>query len=205
MPCFWLNGLWSCTKERIEKHWRRGDCLHSWKWVTLSTMAVKHCTESFPPDVSVYSDAMCVCYWLQNPQCLQPWHNLCMCGGLTSQYIYKLHFMYLCDCNLAAIDEEEQKWESVKEEMQREKKKREVFWQVMLLRGEGGRERQQRGDWYRSALARSPDRRRLRQQQNWTHWTLCGPDWSQWLPALTPLHSETHTHTAAFSSNHWYV
>lgn len=61
--------------------------------------------------------------------------------------------------------------------------------------------RQWRGDWYRSV------RRRLRQQQNWTHWTLCGPDWSQWLPALTPLHSETHTHTqrAPFTSNHWHV
>lgn len=22
---------------------------------------------------------MCVCYWLQNPQCLQPWHRLCVC------------------------------------------------------------------------------------------------------------------------------
>ncbi len=170
-------------------------------------MAVKHCTESFPPDVSVYSDAMCVCYWLQNPQCLQPWHNLCMCGGLTSQYMYKLHFMYLCDLQARShLYEEEQKWECVKEEMQREKKKPEVFWQVMLLRGEGDRERQQRGDWYRSALARSPDRRRLRQQQNWTHWTLCGPELE---PMVACTHSpslwNTHTHTAAFSSNHWYV
>lgn len=123
---------------------------------------------------------------------------VCVRWAHMSQPMYKLHFIYLCDCKLAAIDEEEQKWECVKEEMQREKKKEEVFWQVMLLRGEervterdsGG------GDWYRSALARSPDRRRLRQQQNWTHWTLCGPDWSQWLPALTPLHSETHTHSS---------
>ncbi len=36
--------------------------------------------------------------------------------------------------------EEEQKWECVKDEMQREKEKPEVFWQVMLLRGEGDRE-----------------------------------------------------------------
>ncbi len=61
---------------------------------------------------------------------------VCVRWAHMSQPMYKLHFIYLCDCKLAAIDEEEQKWECVKEEMQREKKKEEVFWQVMLLRGE---------------------------------------------------------------------